>query len=175
MRYCVLIALMGCGVYCPPNYTNYTFNETYVTPWGIQVDDPNYQLDPNGLDATAINVVNCLENIVLSETDLQTAWCVDQPHDYLPLKVKVPDWHVSCTGHEVFACNVPDASCEAKNEVPTAQCPCSCRAIIQDDFIVTAPNLELFPAQYLQYMTGCEQVWSVPQLAQCADPRWVVP
>ncbi len=179
------IVLSGCGVTYPdsnrPNYTSYAFHHTYTTNLGIQVDDPKHELDVGSLDKTIVNVENCLAEIKpLTDDEKVTYLCYGDNPVYsikYELNVQVPDdWYISdCSGKEVFPCTVPDASCEAKGLTPTNSCPCSCRAMIQDNTtIITAPNLELFPAQLVQLLTGCAQIWHGGRLQRCGEPDMVI-
>lgn len=141
------------------------------------VDDPAHELDPRVLDATVDNVVSCISSVLpLASSEREAAACVGEPTLEVRscLTVRVPSWHVSpCTGRQLFACAVPAESCLAKGETPTAECPCACRAIIQDnEMILTAPNLELFPARLTELMTGCDYIWGT-RLAKCGSPGLV--
>lgn len=178
------LALGGCGIGPAypdtgrPNFTDYSFVATATTPGGIEIDDPQHQLNIAELDATVANVVSCLsqfKDAPMTEAEKTEYTCFGTADLTLKygLRVMVPaDWHVSaCTGYEIFPCKVPDASCEEKGMTPTTSCPCSCRAMIQDNsIIVTAPNLQLFPAQLAQLLTGCEQPWHPGRLLACVQP-----
>jgi hypothetical protein len=144
------------------------------------IDDPNHEVNRYDLDQTIRNTLNCLEGVeTLSEQECLTAWCVKNNWTLeirSCLVIKVPDvWWVSpCTGSQIFECAAPAASCRAKGQEPTDQCPCSCRAAIQNDqVIITAPNLELLPWRLTELLTGCEQIQNVPRLAECGSPSLV--
>ncbi len=181
-----ILLLTGClGVDYPgsrePNYTNYKLTATYETALGVAVDDPNHQLDPVLLDQTITNVQNCLQQFVdepLTTEERRRDTCGFEEVAFIKpgFRVKVPsDWYVSvCSGAQLFPCDVPDASCLAKGRTPTEECPCACRAIIQDgNSIITAPNLELFPAQLTMLLTGCDQIWHGGRVQQCGMPSLV--
>jgi hypothetical protein len=181
MRPILLLLLTGCAVPAYsndwPNYTNYPVRPTSMTPLGIALDDPKGELDPAKVDAVATAVLQCLQSADIAHlsqqerTDAQCYFSTELAIKHgLTIKV-APDWYVSaCTGEQIFPCSVPNASCEAKQESPTPQCPCSCRAIIQDhDVIVTAPNMRVVPAQLVTLMTGCNMPWT-PTLAVCSTP-----
>ena len=154
-----------------PNYTNYTVSPSLTQ--GLLIDDPSHQLDISKLQSKISAVQLCVSRLYLTEAQQSEGQCYGRSSGKLEscLVVKVaPDWRISpCTGSEVFPCNVPFASCAAKGQTPNS-CPCSCRAIIQDQgIIVTTPNLELFPGQLTTVLTGCFNPWVFP-LNECANP-----
>lgn len=85
---------------------------------------------------------------------------------------EVRDWHWSCDGNEqVFTCSVGPQRCLEKGQVPTPDCPCSCRAQIQDNTTVwTTPNRKLLAAYLVTLFTGCLSPWT-PTLAPCSNLR----
>lgn len=181
LRYLVIWTLItGCGN--PPcyvgdhgNYTNHVRSQIVaVSPmYGFSVDDPKGELDLAKLDMTVSAIVECIGSILpLTMSEYQTAECVGQPSSEVRscIVVKVPEWHVSsCTGSQLFPCSVPVLSCLNKGQTPTLECPCSCRAIIQDNsMILTTPNLELFPARLTELLTGCPQIWNT-RLSKCGS------
>jgi hypothetical protein len=153
--------LIGCGPVpfprnASPNYTRYTFTETARTRAGIRVDDPRQELYLDWLDVVVGHTFNCLHMAPVLPPEFG---------------VKVPpDWVVSaCSGAQVFPCNVGNAGCVAKGQTPTEQCPCRCRAVVQDQrIIVTAPNLEVFPGRLVTLLTGVENPWADDRLKTCA-------
>ena len=162
------------------NYTAYTFHPTRTTAAGNIVDDQGNQVSDAVVDGTIKNALDCFNSIPhLTFDEREKAAC--EGHSLWgfdgSIKVKVvTDWHVSaCSGKQLFSCYVPDASCEAKNlpvhEFPdggSVECPCECRAMIQDDdFIATAPNLELLPWQVVELVSGCEHIEFVERLSLC--------
>jgi hypothetical protein len=178
-----MIGMQSCALvpcYDPnyPDMTNGGFKFTGKTPMGIEVDDPNHELDMDRVDAITKDVVACVKNIAdhgyISNQEAIDAQCygVWEPEIKSCLKVRVPEWSVSkCSGEQLFSCNVPDASCLQKGSVPTAECPCRCRAMIEHGAIVlTTPNLKLYPAYLVTMITGCGSPWT-PTLAPCANPR----
>lgn len=159
------------------SYTVYNQSPQKQSPrYGFAVDDPQNQLSLEVLDATVASVLACLQKQwpLMTSEDQEKGWCTGKPllEAQQCLVVQVPpDWYQStCTGNQVFPCSVPAQSCRDKGQEPTAECPCACRAIIQgQDTVVTAPNLELFPARLTELLTGCDQIWETP-LAACGSP-----
>lgn len=148
------------------------------TDAGISVDDQRYELDLDRVDFITYDVAKCLSDMKpLSVEEMTAAKCSRTPfHPEVRscLVIKVPqDWYVStCTGNQLFRCNVPDQSCFDKGLAPTKQCPCACRASTQDDTaIITAPNLALYSTKVVELMTGCEYPWGVERLGYCARTR----
>lgn len=82
----------------------------------------------------------------------------------------VPEWHVSeCTGEQVFECSVGPQRCLEKGQ--HGECPCSCRAQIQDETTVwTTPNRRLLAAYIVTLLTGCLSPWT-PSLEKCSSIR----
>ena len=181
MKPWALLLFLSCSQPCYQN--DWARNYTDVqptgawrrTPAGLLVDDPRQELDLERLDRATAATLACLNRIwpIMTAAERQQAYCTGVPALEIRtcLRVQVPSWHVStCTGAEIFSCSVPATSCEAKGQTPTPACPCSCRAIIQDQSVIlTAPNLELYPAQLSQLLTGCDQIWSTP-LSACGSP-----
>jgi hypothetical protein len=148
-----------------PNYTAYRYKS------GI---DP--RLDVVRVWRKIDAVSDCVRRVrpMMTPAQEREAQCFSKPTYALRSCLSIQladDWRYSaCTGAQVFPCNVPNASCELKGQTPTADCPCSCRAIIQDNTaIVTAPNLELLPGQLTTMLTGCFNPWVYP-LNECANP-----
>lgn len=182
----VLVA--GCG--SPPcyptsaryNVTGYARSPGRSSPgYGFAVDDPGAELDLQSVDHTVANVIECVQEVwpTMTPEERQRARCTGTPaieaRSCLVVQVP-PDWYVSpVTGNQIFPCDVGDAPCLAKGQVPTAANPCSCRAIIQDQSrVLTAPNLELFPARLTELLTGCDDIWQTP-LKACGHPTMVRP
>lgn len=198
MKALLLLPLLGVGClsvdaprcypsYIPANYTSYEVSPDSVTPGGVQLDDPDHQLDPVQIDATVKSVVECLqvlESEPMTKEERAASNCfapsVLEARSCLTIKV-APDWHVSsCTNsfsntkEQVFACSVGDASCQEKGLTPTDECPCSCRAVIQDDTtIIVTPNLKLLPGNLVYLLVGCDHIWNIPRISKCADPSQV--
>jgi hypothetical protein len=162
---------LGCGRTCEvPWHSNFTSLPVKVsgrTPDGLLLDDPEQQLDQAEIDRITKQVVACVRTAGRTEANL----CADTPALGRKIEgclvIKVPEWHYSqCTNEQVFSCSVPAASCEAKGQF--GPCPCSCRAIIQDGYvIITAPNHRLYAGALTQYLTGCWYVWT-GELETCA-------
>jgi hypothetical protein len=151
------------------NYTNYNVQVTSRTTAGVSIDDPKGELDQRKIDNIIITVLECVRNAKLVPANL----CYGEPaievRSCLVIKV-APDWHTSaCTGEQGFG-DAPVASCEAKGQTPTKECPCSFRAITQDNgTVITTPNLKLLPAQLTSLFSGCDDPWH-GDLAVCAQP-----
>ena len=147
--------------------------------FGFVIDDRKHEIDDGVLDQTVENTLRCIEGLGrLTEEERRAAWCTGEvvPEIRSCLVIKAaPEWRYSCDGRtQVFSCNAPDASCRAKGLEPTAACPCSCRAAVQDNSIlITAPNLELVPWRLTEMLTGCDQLQNVPRLAACGSPALV--
>lgn len=159
------------------NYTNYKIQVTGSTELGILVDDPLNQLDLQKIDSIIQEVVQCTKDATFNRTpeELAANECFTDKTDIsvkscLTIKT-APDWHISsCTGEQVFSCNVGNTRCQEKGQ-NNPGCICSCRAAIQDsDVIVTTPNLKLLPAYLVTVLTGCLSPWS-GRLAECSRPR----
>lgn len=160
------------------NYTNYIISPTSYTNAGIQIDDPEHQLDLQKIDYIVNSVTQCVKEATTNRTaeELAENECISTAVDAevkqcLVIKVS-PDWHVSsCTGEQIFSCDVGNLRCEQKGQTATNQCPCSCRATIQDsNTIIVTPNLKLLPAHIITMQTGCLNPWS-GRLLKCATPQ----
>jgi len=194
MRFVLALFLIGCG-YCPyeadnySNPTNYSIDPTLRTPNGIKVDSSNQIVDLNDIDRRTDEVEACLgkmfpdgvlpADIVSKSTCLYNHFDTHVHRDCLQVKIP-PDWYKGCIdenwqycsnvpgcGEEVFPCKVDPALCEAKGFTPTPECPCACRAMIQDNnTIVTAPNMHLYKSELIRLITSCNNIWT-SQLDQC--------
>lgn len=158
--------------------THFDFKPNKTSPeWGFKVSDSNNEVDPVVLDETTANVAKCVQEEYPKMTiaDLSTGYCNNPASLSIKqcLQVIVPPWHTSCLGEQVFTCSVPDASCEAKGETPTPECPCSCRSIIQgNSTIVTTPNLKIYPQELTELLTGCEWPYGVP-IERCVGQEMI--
>jgi hypothetical protein len=173
-----LLLIAGCNKPCYPyfNATDYTdFPVTAIkTDTGLLVDDPNSELDLDRVNRKITAVAECTKRVQLTYDQQVVSQCqaVSTGKVEACLVVKAaPQWRISpCTNEQVFSCDVPFASCAAKGQKLNPDCPCSCRAIIQDNgVIITTPNLKIFPAQLTTLLTGCYNPWVGP-LAECANP-----
>lgn len=166
MKYLVLILLAACQEpECYPEGRLPTVTD-FPTP---EVSDPTLQ---PVMDA----VVQCLEPLNqhwLTPSEASAAECLGprriEVRSCIRLAV-VKEWHVSeCTGEQVFSCNVGPQRCAEKGQ--TGECPCSCRAQIQDNTTVwTTPNQKLLAAYIVTLLTGCLSPWT-PTLAPCSNIR----
>lgn len=169
-RLALILALASCGKPCYEtgygNYTSYPEPDTSIPEAQAVIDRVLACLEP--LKTTWLSPEEAAEAQCYGTPDIRQKSC---------LRVAIPpDWRVSaCSGEQVFPCQVPDASCLQKGQTPTAQCPCMCRAMIQDDTTVwTTPNLKLLPAYLTTLLTGCRNPWT-PTLAKCASPSLANP
>lgn len=189
------LTLLSCSVNpCwTPHYNwgfNYEVTPTQSTPQGIQIDTTGQDLDPRifeMIDTMTEEVLTCLEKNFSNGSLVKikiAGFC--KKDVFIPivnkvcLVVKIPDdWHQSLMDpkQQVLA---NEASCEgcdvSKGCDPTK--PCYWRAGLQDGHIViTTPNLYLYKDPLIKYITGCDSVWNVPELAECAspgrDPDWL--
>jgi hypothetical protein len=162
-----LFLLTGCRQECYPEarYFNYTDLEWPSSGWSER-------------DSIILHRVEAclkpLKNDWLTNDELAQAECIGAPTLELRscLRIGTPEYIISkCSGEELFACSVPDESCKMKGLTPTADCPCMCRAMIQDNTVIwTTPNRKLLPAYAVTIMTGCVNPWEVPRLAACSNP-----
>ena len=195
MRYwpTTLIFIIGCNPpqMCYQNHyqtlTNYAVNATETTPEGIGVDSSGQAVDLAKIDrltdeleaclrtnfaddpaipADAAAKADCRTDGVTPKTNLDPNVTVKREC----LTVKIPtDWIVSaCSGEEVLLLPADDAFCLAKGITPTPECPCRWRVATQDDnTIVSPPGLKLYKAELARIVTGCNNVWVVPQITAC--------
>ena len=178
MKRLVLLGVVTIGAACRPapcypeaSYSDFTAYQT-----------PDYPPAPE-YRAVLEKVVACLEPLKehwLSPEEFTAAECVN-PHPTIELRscIKVgvpPDWYVSgITGEEVFPCSIGPQRCIEKGLCPpgatAAECPCHCRAQIQDETTIwTAPNGKLLAAYAITLLTSCLSPWT-PSLAPCANIR----
>lgn len=158
---------LACQTPCYPEsgLSNFT---SYEAPAGVDPDSKPV------LDA----VVRCLEPLNqdwLTPEESAMAECLG------PRKIEVraclrigvvPDWYESkCSGEQVFSCEVGPQRCLEKGQVLTPECPCSCRAQVQDNTTVwTTPNRKLLAAYITTLLTGCLSPWTT-RLAPCSNIR----
>ena len=172
------------------NVTTYSIQPNTKTPSGIQVDTSGFYIDLDAIDIKVLNVENCLKakypNGVLPPDVVTNGQCIRNTFDTTIhrdcMKVKVAsDWHVGCSGEQVFPCNIPIKYCEDKGIVidphckqgqapsPDCPCPCECRdAIEQNDTVVTTPDLLLFDQSLIRLVSGCNWIWT-PGLQECYE------
>lgn len=178
----LLLGSMSCDVKtCYPltyywQYTYFKVGETGKSPLGYKIDDPKGELNVTAVDQTLKNVVDCMSRVApLTKEERKAAMCADKPENEIKscLTIKSPPvWVVStCSGAQVFDCGAPQESCLMKGLSPTEQCPCRCRAIKQDfETIITAPNLELLPWEFVELTTGCYAIQNIQRYQECASP-----
>lgn len=159
----IFLMLLSCSAPCYPevDYPNYTdYSRGDPAPGAQKVID---------------SVLDCLAPLKtqwLSPEEAQEAQCYGQPvlEQRACLQVLVaPDWYTStCTGEQVFPCQVGPQRCEEKGQEPTQSCPCACRAQIQDEgTIYVTPNMKLLPAYLVTLFTSCRNPWT-PSLLPCS-------
>jgi len=138
------------------NVTNYSYNIETYTPDGIPVVTNNYKINLYKIDAMINQVELCLEMYLKRD-----CFSVVIPHDV----------YISpCSGQQLFPCDIDPIHCEEKGIIPTEQCPCNCRATIQDEnIIITTPNLLLFKAELIRMMTGINNIWDRKELVRCIN------
>lgn len=92
-----------------------------------------------------------------------------------------PDWVTDrCGGGEQeLPVEGYDYVCIAKGLTPTPECPCRARVETERaelpgpngaymaNIIITPPNQKFFKAEIARNMTGCNNVWIVPQIVAC--------
>lgn len=145
------------GYYILGDFEGYGVTPTRTTPTGVGVDEEGGAVDLDVLDRK----VNEVE------------WCTEQSIDRSAIRVKVPPgWGPSCDGtDEVLPLRAPPNGCRQKGLEPDEACPCRWRAVVQcPNVIVTTPNLHLFKDALTRWLTGCDNPWTDPALAECASP-----
>jgi len=129
------------------NITDYEVSTNLVTEKGIRVDDPLFQLDLAELDRQTDALEACLEISIRREC----------------LTVKVaPDWYISpCSDQQLFPCDINPQVCEDKGVILTEECPCNCRAMIQNETtIIVTPNLYIYRGELARMITGINNPWA---------------
>lgn len=137
------------------------------------------------VNAPTADILAQLEEVEACLAPLKTKWLSDEENAQAEcigrsgaalelrscLRVAVaPDWHLNCSGTEqVFTCSVGPQRCLEKGQYPTPECPCSCRAQIQDQTTIwVTPNKKLLSAYAVTLLTGCLSPWT-PTLAPCSN------
>jgi len=151
-----MFLLSGCQQdYCYKNnylsITNYPFHSTISTTSGILVDDTyGFLADED------------LRRIDTLVEELEECSGISIKRECFSILIP-PDWYVSeCSGQQLFPCRIDPQLCIDKGltQEDLDRCPCACRAIIQDDWIVvTTPNLRLFKAELARMVTGINNPW----------------
>ncbi|MEA3272143.1 MAG: hypothetical protein U9P90_00570 [Patescibacteria group bacterium] len=168
------------------NITDYGISPNTETPNGIAVDTSEFDVDLEEIDRQVDSLESCLREAFAENSliDEETAVAQDCRVDGFGLRrefdleftinrdcliVKIAsDWSVSsCSGQQVFPCDINPAVCEAKGIEVTDECPCMCRSMLQDEnTVVTTPNLYLFRGELARMVTGCNNPWFAP-ISQC--------
>jgi hypothetical protein len=163
MKKCIILVLTLFLFNCPdencypnnyPNITSYEINITNTTNTGINIDDP-------------------LEEIDIEELERQTSAleeCLGVTIDRNCLLVKVaPDWYISpCSGNQLFPCNINIQECLDKGLTleDLEECPCNCRARIQDNnIIIVTPDLLIYRGELARMVLGVNNPW--PRYSHC--------
>ncbi len=166
--------LVGCSP--PPCYPESDLANFTDYPTPDYAPAPEYQ---QVLDEV-LTCLKPLEGRWLSPEEAASAEC-GLPPSVIELRACIrvgvpPDWYTSSiTGEQIFPCSVGPQRCIEKGLCPVgataAQCPCACRAQIQDETTLwTAPNGKLLAAYAITLMTGCLSPWT-PTLAPCSNIR----
>ena len=160
------------------NVTNFVWHHTRTTPGGIDLMDEKNEVNDADIDKIVSEVEECYKTIPeLTHDQYEAARCwhqanVDGFHrDWIRIMI-VPEWHLACgTTEQVFVCDINDWGCLQKGQVPTPECPCYCRAGIQDtNIVMTTPNLKLLRAELVRISTSCNTVWVEPLVKCAANP-----
>lgn len=161
-----LVASCRQPCYPEPQLSNFT---SYPQPATTPTSDVMSQLE---------KVENCLAPLKtewLSDQENKDAECIGRAGAALELRACLrvsvaPDWYISsCSGEQIFPCTVGEERCLEKGLAPDPNCPCSCRAQIQDmTTIWVTPNKKLLSAYAVTLLTGCLSPWT-PTLAPCSD------
>lgn len=159
-RYLPTILLIGCLTPCYhndyANITNYEVISDTSTPDGISVDSSGFLIDLNEIDRLVTEFENCYGTV---------------NRECLTVKV-APDWYVSeCSGQQLFPCDIDEAICiEQKKVTPTKECPCNCRAMIQDEnTIIVTPDLRLLQGELARMVSGFNNPWIEEETRKCID------
>ena len=168
-----------CRIFNYASQFNYKTNFNQTTPLGIQIDTSNQQIDLNLIDALTAEVEQCLTknfpNHTLPANVMISGQCAvklfDCPFNRSCFKIKIPnDWVWSCDKtQQLLPYNTPQAGCIAKGLMPNAECPCRWRGGLQGNIIVTTPSLIIYKDPLIRLLTGCNNPWSDPILAECAS------
>ncbi len=156
----VLLYPVGCSD--KPDYkcrcariTNYEVSSTTITPDGIEVD-------ASGLDPDVV-----IDLDFLDEETSTLEWCLDVPINRAGFVVKIaPDWHTSsCSGNQVFPCNIPPSQCSGTNP----NCPCACGGAVQpSNIIVVTPNLATYRHELIHLVANTAD-HNDPRFAHCEN------
>lgn len=158
MRFIIVILLIGCQT--APCYQNSYLNVTEydvrandITPDGIDVDNSGYEVDLNEIDRIVNEFEECYGIVYKSCLTIKVA----------------PDWYVSpCSGQQLFPCDIDEALCEQKGLTPNEECPCNCRAIIQDEnTIIITPDLLLLQGELARMVSGINNPWAEEEIVEC--------
>jgi len=177
-----LLLLAACRPQCYPesrtfNWTSFEVPADFVRGYkGIMIAG---NLDASRVNKVVRTVEQCLQGVEakMSQEEKGEARC--DGFSPWPLEVRsclivaeAPGWHVSsCTGEQLFSCEVGQSPCAAKGFEPNPQCPCSCRGTFQDrQTAFVTPNLRLLPATLVTAMTGCQSPWT-EHLGPCSSAR----
>ncbi|MDD4476965.1 MAG: hypothetical protein PHY40_02290 [Patescibacteria group bacterium] len=136
--------------------TDYDVNPDILSPSGILVDTSGFEVD--------------LEELDKQIADLETCLRIPVRRNCLTVKI-ADDWYQSvCSGQQLFPCNIDSQICYDKDVEPTAECPCACRSMVQNEnTIITTPNLYLFRAELARMITGENNIWVIPEITKCMN------
>lgn len=150
-----------------------------VTASGILVDASGQHVDLELLDRLTDEVVQCLSeefpdgNLTGVKNGLCKRPYMNTAFYRSCLWVKIPNnWVWSCDGSQQLLADLADPQgCINKGLIPTPECPCRWRALLgvrPHLYVVTTPNFYLYKDPLIKFITGCDNVWNVPQFAKCA-------
>jgi hypothetical protein len=146
-----LFPIYGCVPECYygdlfDDITDYDVMPNIFLEEGIKLDDPLGEIDIEELKRQMQAFEKC--------TNISVKWSC--------ITLKVPhDWYISlCSGQQLFPCNISDKVCLDKDLPISEECPCNCRATIQDSTtIIVTPNLLLFRGELARMITGMNNPW----------------
>lgn len=175
----ILFFLGGCKESCYENYfqniTEYKINPVYQTPKGIGLDVTDVGIFPelNLIDERVDKIEECILNVTKSITKIEPIWqCIralpveNLKRECIIIKVVQPVYSKCQSNWNLLPILAPEQLCIEKGIIPTKECPCRWRSVVQDDNVIITP-----PALYLwdivKIYTGCNNFWYSP-FAACA-------
>lgn len=149
------------------------------------------EITPNGVLVTTNGWITDLERIDLEIAYMEACLEMTLKRDCFEVIIP-PEIHVSsCSREQLFECDIVEANyryllaigyseevarersdiCRYDKGLETSdECPCMCRATIQNEnIIITTPNLKLFSAELARMMTGELNVYNNERTVACLD------
>ena len=153
----------------------YAVNTTDITPEGISVDTTNQQTSLDLIDSLFLETEECLMKNFNGIIPEEVRIAADCPLLNFPLpiirsciSVKIPDdwmWNTDNT-QQLLNLSAPEELCKVKGLSGEG---CKWRAAIQNDTtIVITPDFYLLKDPLIRIVTGCNNPWAHPLLAECA-------